>query len=390
MTDLAVASSALDIDFSLPCRPLDNQPEKWVTYKDGVHFDVAAEHWYEERKRDGEVRDLQIHDLSTYGWLYQPGQTMALVPGPTAAHRHDPIPLRHRAWTQLCQMINAPVPYLNQLPAKVQAINVNTGLRKLAKQSRTRGALVRTARGEARALVSERYAPLDGERVIETLRRVLAESGQLGSARVRSLAVGETASFRLTFPEHDAVIARSPKVGDIVEVGLDILNGETGNRSLSLSPLAWRLVCLNGMRTPLSSDDAARFLHVGDPERLHSAFEDALPVAIEGGQRVRDMMQRSVDILVDDLLAEFDLSSFGLSPTDSQDVARTVMVERAVALPVNTSEWGEVLAEFEDVTAFDVANGITQVAQSRSTDRRVEMEEAGFRYLDRAVRRRAA
>lgn len=386
MTDLAVVAPAPVLDFALPCRPLDNQPEEWISYKDGVHFDVAAQRWHEERTKDGAIRDIQVHDLSTYGWEFMPGQTMALVPGPAAGRSRDPIPLRHRAWVQLCQAINAPVSYLNRLPAKVQAVCVNTGLRELAKQSRTRGALVRTVRGEARAIVSERYAPLDGERVIDTLRRVLHASGQLDSVRVRSLAVGETASFRLTFPEHDSVIVGSPKVGDIVEVGLDILNGETGNRSLSLSPLAWRLVCLNGMRTPLSSDDAARFLHVGDPERLHSAFEDALPVAIEGGQRVRETMQRSVDLLVDDLLSEFDLGAFGLSPADAQDVARDVMAERSVMLPMNTGEWGEVLAEFGDVTVYDVANGITHVAQSRPTDRRIEMEEAGFRYMERRVR----
>ena len=32
------------------------------------------------------------------------------------------------------------------------------------------------------------------------------------------------------------------------------------------------------------------------------------------------------------------------------------------------------------MTVYDVANGITHVAQSRPTDRRIEMEEAGYTF----------
>lgn len=381
------SSSPATVNLDEPLVALDDQPERWINYGDqGVTFDRACEDWHAERARDGEVHDLAVGDLST--WALGPvGQMPALAPIPVPGRPSHVVPLRRRAWTQLCGLLGAPAPYLTRLPARYQIGLLNTHLREL--RGTDRGALVRGVGGEARALLSERYAPLDGERVLDTVRHVLRESGQLGSVRVRSLAVGTTASLRLTFPEHDAIVRGSRQVNDIVEVGLDVLNGEVGNRALSISPLVWRLVCLNGLRRPSQGEDASRFRHVGDPERLHQAFADALPVAIAGGQRLRDLMQQATDVLIDDAMEEFDLSAFGLSPVESQDVARDVLAERSLALPSSTSEWGDVLAEVRDLTAYDVANGITHVAQSRGTDRRVEMEEAASRYLDRAVRRAA-
>jgi hypothetical protein len=383
---LQQSSSAQSVNLDQPLTVLPDQPERWINYGDaGVPFDAACEDWHRARAEDGEVHDLAVGDLST--WALGPvGQTAALAPIPVPGRPGALVPLRRRAWAQLCSLAGAPVQYINKLPARYQIALLN---RHLSRDLKERGALVRGVGGEARALLSERYAPLDGERVLDTVRGVLAASGQLGSVRVRSLAVGETASLRVTFPEHDAIVRGTRQINDVVEVGLDILNGEVGNRALSLSPLVWRLVCLNGMRRPSSTEDAARFRHVGDPERLHQAFADALPVAIAGGQRLRDLMAASTDVMIDDALAEFDLSAFGLSPVESQDVARDVLAERAVALPASTSDWGDVLADVRDLTAYDVANGITHVAQSRGTDRRVELEEAASRYLDRAVRRSA-
>lgn len=380
------APSAPKTDLTLPLTLASDQPERWINYGDaGVPFDRACEDWHAERAKDGEVEDLQVGDLST--WSFGPvGQTAALAPIPVPGRPRYLVPLRRRAFTQLCGLIGAPSNYLTSLPARYQLSLVNHGLQAL--KSSEKSALVRGVGGEARAILSDRYAPLDGERVLDTVRHVLRESGQLGSVRVRSLAVGSTASLRLTFPEHDAVIQHSRKVGDIVEVGLDVLNGEVGNRALSISPLTWRLICLNGMRSA-STEDASRFRHVGDPERLHQAFADALPVAIAGGQRLRDLMQKATEVLIDDALAEFDLSAFGFTPTESQDVARDAMAERSMALPASTKDWGDAFAEVRDLTAYDVANAITHVAQTRGTDRRVEMEEAAGRYLDRTVRRAA-
>jgi hypothetical protein len=98
-------------------------------------------------------------------------------------------------------------------------------------------------------------------------------------------------------------------------------------------------------------------------------------------------MAKAVDRLVDDLLSEFDsLRAFGLTANESRDVARDVMADRSLALPTDTSEWGKIFANVHTVSAYDVMNGVTYLAQGRGTDRRLELEEAASAYLYKATK----
>jgi hypothetical protein len=54
-----------------------------------------------------------------------------------------------------------------------------------------------------------------------------------------------------------------------------------------------------------------------------------------------------------------------------------------LSLPAATSNWSEVLGEVKGVSQYDVANAVTHFAQSRNTDRRLELEEAAAQYLYR-------
>jgi hypothetical protein len=166
-------------------------------------------------------------------------------------------------------------------------------------------------------------------------------------------------------------------------VGLDLLNGEVGNRAVSITPITWILECTNGMRRA-DREVSARLRHVGDPKRLEEAFRDAVPAALAASQGLRKRMEKAVDRMVDDLLEEFDgLRAFGLSAPETRDVARDVMAQRQVALPDSTDDWGAVMASIADVNVYEVMNGVTHVAQTRGTDRRLGMEETAAKYLYR-------
>lgn len=366
-----------------PLRLLDDEHERWVDFgKEGVSFDDAAEVIIEAAKKDGERNDLGIARLDTYAFGPGPNGVAALATIPAPGREQKLVPLRSHAFRQLCERAGAPSQYISKLPAKLQMANVNFGMQNLAKQN---GNLLRTAGGEGRALLSDRYAALDNHLVLDVMRKTLVASGMLGDVRVRSVACGPTCSLRMTFPEHALVVKNSPRVGDVVEFGFDLLNGEIGNRSVSIAALLYQLVCLNGMRRA-DKQHSTRLNHVGDPARLAEAFADAVPATFAAAQGLRGKMEQAVDHLIDDVLGEFDtLKAFGLSATDTRDVARDVMNERNVALPENTNEWGEALASIADVTAYDVMNGVTHVAQRKGTDRRLEMEEAASSYLLRRV-----
>jgi hypothetical protein len=383
MTAAMHTPSTPALDLTQPLRLAPDQREQWQSFAgDGLTFDEAIEHIFAAAKADGERHDIGIAALSSYAFGPAPDGTAALATIPAPGRERRLVPLRHHAFGQLCQRVGAPSAYVAKLPAKLQMACLNHGIQRGQEDG---GNLLRMAGGEARALLSDRYAALDNELLVDTLRTTLREAGMLADVRVRALATGPTTSLRLTLPG-DAIEMRSRKVGDVVEHGLDLLNGEIGNRAVNISAMTYRLVCLNGLRTGESSG-AARLRHIGDPARLAEAFRDAVPSVLAESQGLRKQMAAAVDRMVDDILGEFEgLSAFGLSRTESRDVARDVMAERAVALPEKTDDWGDILRAQHDVSAYDIVNGITHVAQNRGTDRRLEMEEAAGRYLRRATR----
>jgi hypothetical protein len=369
-----------------PMRMLTNQCEKWTNFRDPISFDDAAQLIMEASAADGAKEDVGIASIKSYmvGPRREDG-VASLVTVPIPGRAHQEFPLRKHAFAQLCSRVGAPSDYIRKLPTKLQMVNLNHGLQSV---NDDKGNLVRLAGGEARAILSQGergYSVVDNEQVVDILRSTLQAQGLLGAARVRSLAVGKTCSLRLTFPEHDSIVQHSRQVNDIVEVGLDVLNGEIGNRGISISPMTWRLVCLNGMRRA-DKTGAISLRHVGDPKRLAESFRDAVPVAIAAGNGMFERMGRAVESMLDSVLDEFDsLKAFGLTSTESRDVARDVMATRSVALPSDTKEWGDMLAEVRDVSVYDVLNGVTHVAQQKGTDRRIEMEEAASKYLFRRV-----
>lgn len=365
-----------------PLRVAPDQGEVWQTFQTPITFDEAAELICQAAKADGERTDIGIGDLSTWVFGPAPDGCAAIAPFPIAGRdRAEPAPLRSTAFGHLCTRIGAPAAYLRNLPAKFQIALVNHGMRSLDEKAAT----ARLAGGEVRALASDRYAPLDHGIVLDTTRRTLVESGMLSDVRVRSIATGVSTGLRLTLPGDAIEIHRSRQVGDIVEYGLDLLNGEVCNRAVSINAVTYRLICLNGMRRGDTSA-SARLRHVGDPERLREAFKDAVPAVVANARGFAQAMQGAVDRMVDDLLDEVEgLGAFGLTRGERQDVARDVMADRGLALPSDTKAWAETLAGVTGISVYDVANAVTHQAQTRSVDRRLDMEEAGGRYMMRRV-----
>jgi hypothetical protein len=365
-----------------PLRLAPNQRETWRTIDkpEGIPFEEGAQIILDAAKADGQRTDQGVGDLSSWAFGPMDDGSAALATIPMPGRERHMVPLREHAFGQVCKLIGAPSDYIRKLPGKLQMACVNYGLHTVEDRS----VQIRKAGDFARALVSDRYAALDDALVLEVMDSVLRAAGLMSITRIRSAAVGTTTVLRMTFGE--SVEIASAKVGDIVECGLDLVNGEVGNRALSLTPITYRLLCKNGMRR----NDAGivhRLRHVGDPKRLEEAFRDAVPAALAEGRGLRQQMAKAVDHLVDDLLSEFDsLRAFGLTANESRDVARDVMADRSLALPTDTSEWGKIFANVHTVSAYDVMNGVTHLAQGRGTDRRLELEEAASAYLYKATK----
>lgn len=363
---------------------LDDQPERWHAHgRDPITWDQARERVAAADDADGRREDLAIGDLSA--WVVGPRQdgVACLTPIPVPG-RPNPglIPMRRSAFRHLVAALpgKPPADYLLGLPAKLATACLSTGLQRLDPDNTSK--LLRMANGEARALASEKYAPLDNGLVLDTAERTLRALGMLGDVRVTDLAVGPTLAMRLVLPGEQIAV----KAGDVIQHGLDLGNGETLTRSVSVAPSTFRLVCTNGMRR-WEKGAAKRWSHVGDPERLRQAFQDAVPVALAEARGLRDRMRTAVDRLVDDALGEIEgLSVFGFGVGETRAIARDLFGDRGLALPAAVDTWADAIQGAAPVTVYDVANAITHVAQTRGVDDRLAYEEAGSAYLLRRTR----
>jgi hypothetical protein len=103
--------------------------------------------------------------------------------------------------------------------------------------------LVRTLDKSTRALLSDRYRPLDNFDLLTSILPMIIESH--GHMVVASSEVTERKLYlKLAVPS----LVEAVKVGDEVTAGVVISNSEVGDGSLSVDPFITRLVCLNGMK----------------------------------------------------------------------------------------------------------------------------------------------
>ncbi|MBO6936784.1 MAG: DUF932 domain-containing protein [Deltaproteobacteria bacterium] len=375
MTHSTVLAAERIAPSSSPLQPLPDQRSAWRSPSQPLTFDTAAHLVLDAHLEDGERSDIVANQIRSWAFGSDDGSTMALAPLPLPGRdRLGTYPIRDLAFSQLCQRIGAPSSYLKALPAKLQMANLNWGLARQESQ-----ALLRLAGNEVRAIVSERYAALDDELVLNMVADCLDRSGYGDDAMVRAISTGPHTVLRVTLPGE----GRAVKVGDVIEHGIDIANSELGLRSVQVTPVTYRLVCSNGMRS-WKSEATMRMRHVGDPDRLADQLRDAIPVAFAEARGDLDRWARAMDTLIDDALDEVEsLRGFGLTKADVRAVAGEIVSE-VPALPEDSfAESVEQALQGQPTTAFDVANAITSTARSKSTEARLAIEEAGHRYLVR-------
>jgi hypothetical protein len=241
--------------------------------------------------------------------------------------------------------------------------------------------MLRLAQGECRAIVSEQYTALDDPLILDVLETTLGAAGLLDEVAVRMLGTGPTTALRLTLPG-DA----RPLAGDTAEVGIDLLNGELGNRSVSVTPIAYTVVHGSSVRRT-DRGVSARMRHIGDPDRLAESFRQAVPAALDASRGLRKRLEQAVDVIIADLLGEFDvLRQLGLTMAEARDVAKAAMDAHAVVLPEDMDAWAGALEAVKDVNALSVTQAIGDAAQTRSNERRLQLEEIAGRYLYRTTR----
>ena len=341
-----------------PLRTAPDMPSRWDNVE--LDFDTAADRIIEAHKKDGDAEDLPIADIKTWAVVPYEGQ-FALAP---LTRHHAPKPLRAAAFSNLMARIGAPAEFIRRLPAPLQLATTNY---LLSEHTETSSATLRLRGDEVSAVVSDRYAPLDPEELLDCVRTALVKFDLLHDVRVRGVASGMVDNMRLILPSESVAV----KLGDTSNVALDIQTSSFARSSVRLAPSVFRLVCLNGMRAPERRGELS-FRHVGDTSRLRAGIAEAIPSALAHARGLMTQWRRSVTFMVEDVQKQIEAMRELTMPEKKN-------LEVAVRLETGRPELPE------HVNLYDFVNAMTASAKSGSPSRRLEIETLAGDVLARHV-----
>ncbi len=258
--------------------------------------------------------------------------------------------LKPLALSQLGSKFGVPGAYLAKCPTELRAENLNHWIR----ENGYRRLLLRCDGDSVRAVLSEKYAPVDHSRVLNWL----------------SESFGEFSTLRFELSEEQMLVqfvgneGRTFGRSDDLTPGISIRNSEVGLACVELSGLIYRRICLNGLILSGKQSNWRR-RHIGD-----SRFGDQVREAIRNLQgAASDSMSRFAGlqgIKVDDMPGMFDrvVQKFELTKVQHEAINTAFNIEPGESL-------------------YAGVNAITRAgnAETLDLDSRRQLQEVGGRML---------
>lgn len=239
--------------------------------------------------------------------------------------------------------------------------------------------MIRTLDGTARAFLSDKYRRIDNYEVAQTVLPLIRD---MNGATVESC---ELTDARMYLKVVNPRITAEVKKGDIVQAGLLITNSETGQGSVSVSPLIYRLVCTNGM---IAADNTLRKYHVGRANEAGDNFDIYRSETIEADDRAFMMK------IEDTVRAAVDQAKFQQIVNRMREATEARMEAKAVPQVVELAAKEFSLTQDEgngilghliqggDLSLYGLANAVTRHSQDvASYDRATELEATGWRMM---------
>jgi len=213
-----------------------------------------------------------------------------------------------------------------------------------------------------RGVMSDMYAVLDNDMVVRGLQAVINKFGNDYQIVTHHLD-DRRMHIRILFPTTARQFGYTKdNLGDILQVGIDIVNSEVGISSMNIAGLVWRLICTNGLRRMDRGETfIQRHIYLDTPT-FYNRIGHAMTKGIQSG----------IDTMVNfSESKKFEL----IRPMQSMqvigkqyDLTKTI-VERAQEV------WEH------DATAYGVINSFTAAARGLDNERRLELEKVSGRLL---------
>jgi Domain of unknown function (DUF932) len=287
----------------------------------------------------------------------------------------EEMPATDYAHAQMASRLQVPKPYYDRMRAQspdLLSTNVNHWLGQ--KQGET--SLIRTLRSQMRAFLSNRYRIVDNHDILAMVMPELAEMGdgiQIASCNVTE----EKMYLKVINTNIEAAIS----VGDPVQAGFVLSNGELGNGSISVEPFIYRLVCTNGLTL---KDAKQRKNHAGRANESTDLYASDTVQAIDNAFKleIRDLVRSAISVTTfRDAVADLQVSK---NDVITGHPAKAVeLTSKAIGLSSDESSIVlNHLIRSGDLSRFGMLNAVTRTAEDiPSYDRATEIERLGSSVL---------
>lgn len=282
----------------------------------------------------------------------------------------EKLKLSENGFIQMAKELKIPADYLNKLAESRQDL-VTEQFNHFLHRNDDNGKMLRIKNGLVQGIVSENYKPFDNFNVLQAIS---SRTDRLPEFDVVSHFENESRfHMRIAFPqfEKNMGISRESGKGDIVRVGIDILNSETGQGNLIIAPITYRLVCTNGMKSWKREGGEIKQRHIHfDYSNIVTAIHENLDVALVDGQKLLEAM------------AELKKEKIELPFEEIKKIAKQLRLSE-----VQTSKVIDCYKVDDEPTRYGIVNGFTRFARDiervrGNNELRVKIEaEMGRKYL---------
>jgi hypothetical protein len=316
----------------------------------------------QESKRDFHANSKSLSMVKSGQFQIETNSGAEIMPATAYAH------------AQMASKLSIPKVYYDRMLKQspdLLASNVNHWL-----EERKDTSLVRTLRGRMRAFLSSRYRIVDNHEILAMVLPELAEMGD-GIEIVSCNVTDEKMYLKVVNTKIEAAIS----IGDVVQAGFVLSNGELGNGAISVEPFVLRLVCLNGLALPSGRQ---RKNHAGRTNESTDLYANDTMQAIDSAfkLKVRDLVRSAISITTfRDAVADLQVSKNDII---TGHPAKAVELT-AKAIGLSNDESSSVLNHLirsGDLSRFGMLNAVTRSAEDlENYDRATTVERLGSSVL---------
>jgi hypothetical protein len=286
--------------------------------------------------------------------------------------------MKETAHLQIATKLGIPKTYYDEsskIPG-LRAYNVNAWLNE-DKDRR----LVRVLDNDVRAILSDRFKPVDNFTILSAALPVL--SGHKDLEVISSQITDARMYLQIVFPKLQSEV----KVGDAMRYGITFTNSEIGMGRISIQEFLYRLVCRNGA----VGQSLLRQNHVGG--KAGEVFDNAdlysdktLKLYLEAFQsELSDVLRNAVThAKLDDAVSRFKIAAGEKIDRDPEKVE--AIVENITKKYTLTKEDGKgILANLwqgGDLSFWGVGNAVTALVHTtENADKQYDLERAGYEIM---------